>query len=101
MASSESQGESIEITRMRKRLCMFFCGHCNKVVSKAMFYRHKTDVSGSGKVSLKTFQTMAFLLAFSHVQLPPWMALIVVMVCLKYFQLFYVFNVVVSGLLCM
>lgn len=44
MASSECRGESTEPTRMRKRPRTFYCGHCNKEVSKATFYRHRTDV---------------------------------------------------------
>ena len=101
MASSECRGESTETTRMRKRPHTFFCGHCNKEVSKARSIgTGQMYISRSGKVRLKTSQTMALLLAFSRVQvpgklgekvlvLPPWMALILVMVCLKCFQLFY------------
>ena len=77
MASSECRGEST--TRMRKRPRTFFCGHCNKEVSKATFYRHRTDVykqewqgkpennnNNNNNNNNKTSQTMALLLAFSH-----------------------------------
>ena len=126
MASSECRGEST--TRMRKRPRTFFCGHCNKEVSKATFYRHRTDVykqEWQGKpennnnnnnniiidiviiivkkkiiIIIKKLPRPWHFCWLFHIQvpgklgekvlvLPPWMALILAMVCLKCFQLFY------------